>query len=100
MVEEELAFSMPRIATNTRLEQVEHILGSGNGTLDFAVKDKREYLTWDGSEDADWEMTGVERIENDREDRFIVYPEGEFFVCEIDANDEEGNSGRVVCRGE
>jgi hypothetical protein len=49
-----------------------------------------EYYRWDGREDADWEITGVERIENIEEDRVIIYPKGEYFVCEIDVASDTG----------
>ena len=59
---------MPVIAQQTRLERVEHILGSGTGILDFAVESESGYRTWRGAEDADWEVEDVARIENDDED--------------------------------
>jgi hypothetical protein len=88
---------MPLIAQKTRLDRVEHILGSGTGVLDFAVDGQSEYTTWRGTEDADWEVNDVARVENVEEDRFIIYPEGEYFICEIDADMEEGNTGPVRC---
>jgi hypothetical protein len=88
---------MPRIARPVKLERVEHILGSGSGTLDFAVDGEPDYLTWDGGEDAEWEITDVERIENAEEDRFILYPQGNYFTCKIEADSEEHNAGPVHC---
>ncbi|WP_142860633.1 hypothetical protein [Salinigranum halophilum] len=91
---------MAVITDDIVLDQVEHILGSGTGTLDFAVSDEQEYFTWHGVEDAEWSISGVGRVENDDEDRFIMYPQGEYFHCEISATTEEGNRGPVVCRSE
>jgi hypothetical protein len=36
------------IADSTVLDQVEHILASGSGTLDFAVVGENNYYTWHG----------------------------------------------------
>lgn len=91
---------MPRIAQRTTLERVEHILGSGVGTLDFAVEGESEYYTWIGTEDADWEIEDVTIVENTDEDRFILYPEGDYFTCEIAAVGEKGNDGPVHCWSE
>jgi hypothetical protein len=88
---------MATISQTRRLERVEHILGSGTGVLDFAIEGQDDYLTWLGSEDADWSVEGVDRIENAEEDRFVIFPEDEFFVCEIEAEAEEHNSGPVRC---
>lgn len=88
---------MSTITQTTRLERVEHVLGSANGVLDFAVEGRNEYVTWWGTEDAEWTVEDVDRIENVDEDRFIVFPEGEYFTCEIEADDEEHNSGPVQC---
>jgi hypothetical protein len=88
---------MPSISQTTVVEEVEHILASGTGTLDFAVEDENDYYTWRGSEEADWEVKDVARVENADEDRFVIYPEGEYFVCEIEADGEENNSGPVRC---
>lgn len=88
---------MTRITQSTHLEEVEHILGSRTGTLDFAVEGENDYYTWDGNEDADWTVEDVDRVENLEEDRFILHPEGEYFTCEIDADAEEGNEGPVRC---
>ncbi|ODR80201.1 hypothetical protein BG842_02770 [Haladaptatus sp. W1] len=88
---------MVRISQSTHLEKVEHILGSGTGTLDFAVKGENEYYTWEGNEDADWTIKDVASIENIEEDRFILYPDGAYFICEVDADADEENSGPVRC---
>ena len=88
---------MGTIASDTRLERVEHILGSGTGTLDFAIEGESEYYTWHGKEDADWEIEKVSLVENDTEDRFVIYPDSEYFICEIEASDEEENVGAVRC---
>ncbi|WP_281196154.1 hypothetical protein [Halorubrum sp. F4] len=88
---------MPRISKTTKLERVEHIIGSGSGVLDFAVKGEDGYQTWEGNEESDWEIQDVKRVENVEEDRFILYPDGEFFICEIESEGEEGNSGPVRC---
>lgn len=88
---------MVRISQTTRLERVQHIIGSGTGTLDFAVEGDESYNTWDGLEDADWQVEDVASVENIEEDRFIMYPEGDFFTCEIESNGEEGNKGPVHC---
>jgi hypothetical protein len=72
-------------------------LGSGTGTLDFAVEDENQYYTWRGAEEADWSVEDVERIENSEEDRFIIYPEDDYFTCEIEAETEEENTGPVNC---
>jgi|GEM_PF-2797741 hypothetical protein len=88
---------MARITQSTRLSRVQHIVGSGTGVLDFAVDGEDGYYTWDGNEDADWEIEDVASVENIDEDRFILYPEGEFFVCEIESQGEEQNTGPVHC---
>jgi hypothetical protein len=90
---------MVEITGPTRLNRVEHIIGSGTGVLDLSVVDESEYRTWIGSENADWEITGVERVENIEEDRFIIYPEEEYFICEIEAEVGSGDSSgtRVRC---
>jgi len=81
-----------RVSPPARLEGVQHIIGSGTGVLEFAVEGESEYYAWEGSEDAEWEVDDVGRVENIEEDRFIMYPAGECFVCEV----EEGASGGVV----
>ncbi|EMA11774.1 hypothetical protein SAMN05443574_12127 [Haloarcula vallismortis] len=88
---------MARITQSTRLSRVQHIVGSGTGVLDFAVDGEDDYYTWDGNEDADWEVEDVASIQNIDEDRYIMYPEGEFFVCEIESQGEEKNTGPVHC---
>lgn len=88
---------MPRITNTTRLEQVDHILGSGTGLLDFSVEGEQSYYTWEGTEGSHWEIEDVASVENDTEDRIILYPEGESFVCEIEASGEQGNEGPVHC---
>lgn len=88
---------MPRISQATRLEQVEHIIGSGTGLLDFAVEGDSGYYTWEGDEDANWTIEDIDHVENIEEDRFVMYPEGEYFTCEIDAYVEEDNIGPVRC---
>jgi hypothetical protein len=88
---------MTVISQKTVLRDVEHILGSGSGTLDFAVKGEDDYYTWNGVEDADWNVEDIARVENVEEDRFIMYPVGETFICEIDAEEDEFNHGPVRC---
>jgi hypothetical protein len=90
---------MPKINQETGFERVQHIIGSGTGVLDFAVDGKDEYYTWEGSEEADWEVEDVERVENIEEDRFVMYPVGEYFVCEIESASEGGGvaGSRVRC---
>jgi len=88
---------MTRITQSTRLSRVQHIIGSGTGLLDFAVDGEDDYYTWDGNEDADWEVEDVASVQNIDEDRYIMYPEGEFFVCEIESQGEEKNTGPVHC---
>ncbi|ELZ20999.1 hypothetical protein C477_05857 [Haloterrigena salina JCM 13891] len=88
---------MARITQPTRLDRVEHIIGSGTGMLDFAVEGENDYYTWDGGEDADWKIEDVDSVENIDEDRFIMYPDGEAFVCDIASEGEEGNTGPVRC---
>jgi len=88
---------MTSVSQKTVLDEVEHILASGAGTLDFAVKGENDYYTWRGSEEADWEVEDAARVENADEDRFVIYPEGEYFVCEIEADGEENNVGPVRC---
>jgi len=88
---------MTRITQSTRLEQVEHVLGSKTNVLDFAVEGENDYYTWDGREDADWTIEDVDYVENVEEDRYILYPEGEYFTCDIEASREEGNQGPVRC---
>jgi len=91
---------MPAITEDTRLERVEHILCSGTGVIDFAVDGKQSYYTWRGREDADWTVKGAGSVENDDEDRLVVYPSGEYFVCDISADREEENSGPIRCWSE
>jgi len=50
---------MARITQSTRLSRVQHIVGSGTGVLDFAVDGEDDYCTWDGNEDAEWEVEDV-----------------------------------------
>ncbi|WP_158056010.1 hypothetical protein [Halorussus halophilus] len=75
---------MPRVSEGTKLTQVEHILASGSATLDFAVKGENNYYTWEGPENADWTAENVLRVENDDEDRLILFPENEYFTCEVE----------------
>jgi len=77
---------MSRITQTTRLECVEHILGSGSGVLDFAIETETAYRTWEGDEDADWEINDVDSVENTDEDRFLIFPQSEYFTCEIDTD--------------
>jgi len=70
---------------------------SGIGILDFSVSGENSYYTWRGTEESDWEVSDVERVENVEEDRIILYPEDEFFTCEIEAKGEEENEGPVDC---
>jgi hypothetical protein len=91
---------MTRISQTTRLERVQHIIGSGTGILDFAIEGEESYYTWDGLEDADWQIEDVASVENIEEDRFIMHPEGDFFTCEIESEEEEGNTGPVHCWSE
>jgi hypothetical protein len=88
---------MPLLTQPTTLREVEHILASGSGVLDFAVVGEQAYYTWNGTEDADWEVEDVEKVENAEEDRLLIYPEGDSFVCEITAEAEERNVGPVRC---
>jgi hypothetical protein len=88
---------MTTITTDVRLDSVEHILANGSGTLDFAVAGEDGYTTWRGTEDADWNFDDVGGVENVDEDRFIVYPDGEYFVCDVNAAGEEQNPGPVEC---
>ena len=88
---------MTRISQTTRLDRVQHVIGSGTGVLDFDVEGEDGYYTWDGTEEADWEVDDVNRVENIEENRFIMYPEREFFVCKIESAGEEGNEGPVRC---
>lgn len=87
---------MTLITEDIVLEGVEHILGSGTGTLDFAVEGETGYFTWHGDEDADWEIEDVDSVVNTGEDRFEIQPET-VFTCEISANGEENNDGPVRC---
>ena len=74
---------MPRVSAGTTLTQIEHILCSGTGTLDFAIEGEEQYYTWEGEEDADWTVSNVERIQNEDEDRIIIWPDEGYFSCEI-----------------
>lgn len=80
---------MRRVSQGTKLTRVEYILGSGTGVLDFAVQGEDDYYTWEGTENDDWSIKNVGRIENDSEDRFTVFPEEGYFTCEISL-DEKG----------
>lgn len=88
---------MSRITQPTRLERVDYILGSGTGVLDFALQGESSYATWEGDEEVDWEIDDVSHVENAEEDRFIIYPRGEHFVCEIRIGTEEESTGSVRC---
>lgn len=88
---------MTVISQKTVLRDVEYIIGSGSSTLDFAVEGEEDYYTWHGVEDADWEVEDVGHVENIKEDRFIMYPIGEMFTCEIEASEDEFNHGPVRC---
>lgn len=88
---------MNEITESVVLPDVEHILGSGSGVLDFAVAGESDYRTWRGTEDAEWRIEDVESVKNADEDRFIINPKAEFFVCEIEASGVEGNVGPVRC---
>lgn len=88
------------ISDDTVLERVEHIAGSGGGTLDFAVDGEAQIYKWQGTEDAEWQVDGVSRAENGDEDRFYLYPTGDFFTCDITADGEEYNRGPVHCWSE
>lgn len=83
-----------------RLERVEHILGSGTGVLDFAIDGQNQYETWVGLEDAEWTVDGVESVENAEEDRFIMYPEGDYFICEITSEESSDEKEVVQCWSE
>lgn len=89
---------MVDVSQGSKLTDVEHILGSGTGTLDFAVKGENTYYTWDGTEEATWDIEGVEKATNDDEDRFIMFPQGESFTCEITLN--ENGEETVHCWSE
>ncbi|WP_273838076.1 hypothetical protein [Halococcus sp. PRR34] len=91
---------MPVITSDRVLEDVEHILSSGSGVLDFAVSSEDEYYTWWGTEKSNWEISGVGHIENAEEDRMAIYPIGDAFYCEISADGEEFNTGPVKCVSE
>lgn len=82
---------MVRVSAPACLDRVRHIVGSGTGVLEFAVEGESEYYTWEGSEDADWEVDGIGRVENIEEDRFIMYPSSEYFVCEIELTSDAGS---------
>ncbi|WP_232820448.1 hypothetical protein [Halorussus litoreus] len=86
--------TMPRISQSTTLEQVEHILGSGSGILDFAVEGENDYYTWEDGEDANWKIEDVDCVKNVEEDRFIMFPEGDSFTCEIETEEDKS---RVRC---
>jgi len=70
--------------------------------LEFAVEGESEYSTWKGSEDADWEVDSVGRVENIEEDRFIMYPAGEYFICEIEliSDSRDVDESRARCWSE
>jgi len=89
--------TMSTITEDLVLEEVDHILVSGTGNLDFSVSGENSYYTWWGAEDSDWDVSDVDRVENVEEDRIILYPEAEFFTCEIEADGEEENTGPVRC---
>mgnify|MGYP000318432668 CR=1 FL=1 len=88
---------MPTITEDTVLTDVDHILASCTGVLDFSVVNEDSYYTWWGMEDAEWVVEDIDSVENVDEDRIIFYPEGESFTCEISAQGEEQNSGPVHC---
>lgn len=88
---------MAIIASDQRLESVEYIIASGVGVLDFAIEGETGTLTWRGREDADWTVEDVSHVENSTEDRVNIYPEGDYFTCEISADGEEHNEGPVRC---
>jgi hypothetical protein len=57
---------------------MEHVLGMGTGTLDFVIDGGSGYYTWHGAEDADWKIRDVATLQNEDEDRFIIYPEDDY----------------------
>jgi hypothetical protein len=89
--------TVPTVSQSTVLQNVEYILASGNGTLDFAVDGDDEYHTWRGHEEAEWTIEDVGRVENTDEDRLVVYPGAKYFICDIRADSEESNDGPVRC---
>jgi hypothetical protein len=88
---------MTVVSQKTFLRGVKRILGSGNGTVEFAIRGEEDYYTWNGVEDADWDVEDFARVEHIEEDRFIMYPANEKYPCEIDASEEEFNHGPVRC---
>lgn len=48
-------------------------------------------------EEVDWEVKDVTRVENADEDRFIIYSGGDYFVCEIEAGEEDTGAVRCYC---
>lgn len=86
---------MARIQTETRLERVEHVLGSGSGVLDFAIEGESGYYTWEADEATEWVVENVGSVENTDEDRFVIYPEDEYFTCLIEP--DTGPAGRARC---
>lgn len=88
---------MPRLAESVKLDRVHYIVGSGTGVLDFSVAGEEQYYTWDGQKAAEWNVEDVATVDNLEEDRFIMYPDGEYFMCEIEPQGDEGNLGPVTC---
>ncbi len=88
---------MVRISQDRRFERVEHIEVSVPSVLHFGVECDSTRYTWDGVEDAEWTIDDVDYVENGDEDYFFLYPEEDYFVCEIEATREEGNLGPVHC---
>jgi hypothetical protein len=74
---------MSTITEDIVLEEVDHILVSGTGILDFSVSGDDSYYTWWGAEDSSWDVSDVERVENVEEDRIILYPEAEFSPAKL-----------------
>lgn len=90
-------FTNMKIDETTKLTAIEFILGSGAGTLDFAVEGDEEYYTWSGEEDSEWTIEDTDRVENDEEDRFILHPEDNFFTCIVDVTDEGKDTVNCWC---
>ncbi|MWG36109.1 hypothetical protein [Halomarina oriensis] len=91
---------MSDTSQDRRLERVEHILGSGSGVLGFAIDGQNQYETWVGVEDAEWTVYGVKSVENAEEDRFVMYPEEDYFICEITSEKSGGEDKSVQCWSE
>lgn len=60
------------------------------------VEEDEIYNTWDSLEDADWQVEDVASVENVEEDRFTMYPEGDFLLVRLNLTAMKGIWGLSI----